>query len=468
MPITNFMIRYYRTAQDLNGPYSVLRTILKISLVFIAISLSGILFSCKKEILSIGSDILPNSDFVSVVSVDTLSPFSFTEYDDSVRTDNPSLSYLGTTFDPYFGTTTAGFVSQIRLVAPWKGAAAVTVDSVKLFLRILTSTGGTPDVFHSISIYEISDQLYNDTAYYSNTPLHFGKLKLANITLPTLVKDTLNDIGLTLPRNGIDFGNYLLRDTSMLFYSNNVSDFRSYFKGLYFEMDPNSDPLLLSLSLVSNQTTYYNYFMLYGHTADGTTTEYSFALDSKNPNACYNRFDHNYSTATLGDKMVHRNTAYRDTVSYLQSLNGVYTRITLPGLAKLKAEGTLAKMAINRARLVVPFKFNKTLYTFYKNSLPATLRLRYKPTSTTRSDVPDYSLASSLDITHNFFSGAMDSVNNVYNFNIPDFVQAYLKDATNKIQPELEIYQPSGLENLIFRANGNKTPVKFEFTYTKF
>ena len=124
---------------------------------------------------------------------------------------------------------------------------------------------------------------------------------LASLNLQTSPCQHLK-IGLTLPRNGIDFGNYLLRDTSMLFYSNNVSDFRSYFKGLYFEMDPNSDPLLLSLSLVSNQTTYYNYFMLYGHTADGTTTEYSFALDSKNPNACYNRFDHNYSTATLGDK----------------------------------------------------------------------------------------------------------------------------------------------------------------------
>ena len=40
-------------------------------------------------------------------------------YDDSVRTDNPSVSYLGQIYDPYFGTTTAEFVTQIRLGCKW-------------------------------------------------------------------------------------------------------------------------------------------------------------------------------------------------------------------------------------------------------------------------------------------------------------------------------------------------------------
>ena len=39
---------------------------------------------------------------------------------------------------------------------------------------------------------------------------------------------------------------------------------------------------------------------------------------------------------------------------------------------------TLGKIAINKARLVVPFKFKKTATDFYSNSLPQKLYLRYK------------------------------------------------------------------------------------------
>ena len=76
--------------------------------------------------------------------------------------------------------------------------------------------------------------------------------------------------------------------------------------------------------------------------------------------------------------------------------------------------------------------------------------------------------STTYDKYHDFFDGNIDTVANVYNFNIPAFVQAYLEDATNQVEPELEIFQPSGTRNVVFGANKNKTPVKFEFTYTKF
>ena len=44
---------------------------------------------------------------------------SYTMYDESIRTDNPSVGYLGQIYDPYFGTTNAEFVTQIRLLAEW-------------------------------------------------------------------------------------------------------------------------------------------------------------------------------------------------------------------------------------------------------------------------------------------------------------------------------------------------------------
>jgi len=463
-----FMIRYYNTSRSAHRIISVSQHIFRIIRLSLFALIVVVSASCKKEILNMGQDILPQGDFVAIKSIDTLSVFSYLMYDDSIRTDNQLTSYLGQIYNPYFGTTNAGFVTQIRLDRRWDGLP-FTVDSMKLFLHLVTSTGTVAGASHSISLYEISDQIYNDSAYYSNTPLNKTNFKVANIRLPVLRTDTINDVNLTLPGNGVEFGNYLIRDTTKLFYSNNVPDFRSYFKGLYFEMDPSPSPLIVSLNLVYNLSTVNNFFILYGHDADGLAKQYSFNIDAISNNAAYNRYTHDYSTATLGNKMEHRNTTYRDTLSYLQSLNGVFTKLSLPGLEKLKNDASFGNIAVNRARLSVPLKFTKTSSTYYKNSVPLSLRLRYKVKNGSRYDVPDYTMAASTsDPTHSFFDGTLDSVANVYNFNIPSFVQSYLKDATGNVKPEVEIYQTSGILNVVFGANNNKTPVKFEFAYTKF
>jgi hypothetical protein len=469
MPIMTFMIKYYNILRNTLRTISVSSHYNKILHLSILALVAIFIGSCEKQTLKIGDDILPNSDFVSIKSTDTLSIFSYTMFDDSIRTDHPTVSYLGQEYDPYFGSTTAGFVSQIRLNTKWDGLP-FTVDSVILYMHFVTTKGGST-VAHSINFYEIADPLSLDSSYYSKRFLKLTGFKVTDIDLPALRTDTINDVALTLPGKGVEFGNYLLRDTSMLFYNNNIPDFRSYFKGLYFTMNSSSDPMLTALSLVYDATasTYFNYFGVFGHDADGVKKEYAFILDAKNTNASYNKFSHDYTTATLGDKMVHRNTTYRDDLSYLQALNGVYTKISLPGLAKLKESKTLSKAAINRARLIVPINYTFTGANYYLKNLPQTLRLRYKIKNSSRYDVPDYSMGSStVDLTHNFFDGRLDSVANVYKFNIPTFVQAYLKDSTNTVNPELEIYVASGIHNVVFTANKNKNPLKFEFAYTKF
>ena len=71
-------------------------------------------------------------------------------------------------------------------------------------------------------------------------------------------------------------------------------------------------------------------------------------------------------------------------------------------------------------------------------------------------------------MTRDFFDGKIDTIAKTYTFNIPNFVQIYMDDATGIIKPELEIYQPSGTKNVILRANDSKTPVKLEFSYTNY
>ena len=164
--------------------------------------------------------------------------------------------------------------------------------------------------------------------------------------------------------------------------------------------------------------------------------------------------------------MAHRNTTYRDTLSYLQSLNGVYTKIVLPGLEKIKNDPAYAKIAVNKARLVVPVLFNQTsIYQTYAGSLPQLLSLRFKTKSGNRYIVPDWNVETTY---RTFFDGKLDSTAQVYNFNIPAFVQEYLENKSDTIKPEVEIYQGTGTKNAILKANKNKTPVKFEFSYTRF
>ena len=469
MPIMIFMTRFYNIPRHILRINSDSKHLNRISRLALVILIAVFASSCEKGLLKVGGDILPESDFVTIRATDSLSVFSYTMFNDSARTDLPSLSYLGQLYDPAFGTSNAGFVSQLRLNTRWDGQP-FTVDSMKLFLHLLT-TSGTSDEVHSIRISEIGNQIYPDTAYYSNTALDTTGFNVADIVLPALRTDTINDVELNLPGKGVAFGNYLTRDTSKLFYNNKIADFRSYFKGLYFRLNSGSKPFLVSLSLVYNSqlATYFNYFVLFVHDSTGTSKQYSLILDAKNINASFNVFSHDFNTAIGGDKFPNRNTTYKDTLSYLQAFNGVYTKISLPGLEQIKNDPAFSKIAINRARLVVPVSFNATTSIPYISKvLPASLRLRYRSKTGLRYDVPDYLMSASVDQYHLFFDGSLDTTKMVYNFNIPAFVQAYLRDATGGVKPEVEIYQGTGTKNAVFRVNKNKTPVKFEFTYTQF
>jgi hypothetical protein len=453
------MTRFYNIFQNISRIDSVIPRLNKFLSLTIFASAALLIVSCEEKPTIIGSGLLPGSDFVLTRSIDTLSARSFTMYDNSVRSDNPTVSYLGQIYDPYFGTTTAGFVTQIRLKPEWDDLS-FTIDSVKLVLYILDVKGGTEtDVFHKLKISEIAEQIYTDKEYYSNREVPLTGYSVDNILLPALKPDTINELEINLP---VSFGEYLTRDTAKLFHNNVRPDFRAFFKGLYFELVPASDPLLLSLSLTYQNSGYYNnYFVLFMHDNAGAAKEYYFILDAKNTNASFNKFSHDFATAQPGKKIMHINDGYLDTLSYLQHLNGVYTRITLPGLESLKNNPDFDNIGINKARLIVPIHSDGDLYDV--SSAPSQLYLRYRTTGGAKYLVSDYNSSYS-----GFFDGKLDTTARKYSFNIPGFVQKYLEDNSGVIKPELEIFQSGGTKNAIFKANNSKSPVKFELTYTKF
>lgn len=430
------------------------------SFSLIVICILCILSSCEDDPTIIGKDLLPPSDFAEIFSTDTISIRTYTVYGDSIGSTNPATSYLGQIYDPYFGTTTTEFVTQMRLGSEWKEQIAYVVDSVKLFMKFLTVTGNVDEPQY-LNLSEIDKMIYNDTVYYSNQPVPLTGQNWSGLQLPELKADTINFIEMDIP---ISFGEYLIRDTSKLFYNNDIPDFRSYFKGLYFQLAPTSTPVFLSVSLDSPGTyeSYSNYFALYLHEV-GTlnAVEYYFILDAFSTNACFNRFDHDFSTAQADKRVQHINDGYADTLAYAQIMNGVYTKIKIPGLKDVKDILDMSKVIVNKARLTFPIVYDDDIYK--PSTVASQLYLRYVTDAGVRYYVPDYLIASE------FFDGTADTTANVYNLNLASYVQSYLQDTTHVLTPDLELFLiPSSTNNVILRANGNSNPAKFEFTYTKF
>jgi hypothetical protein len=419
-----------------------------------------ILISCEDKTSIIGRDLLPPSDFGKFYATDTIRVITYTEYGDSIGSTNPATSYIGQIQDPYFGTTTAEVISQVRLGAAWDEEASYIVDSVKLFLKLLTVSGNT-DVPQYLIFSEIDKMIYSDTVYYSSDPVPLTGKSWSGIQLPKLKADTVNQIEIDIP---VSFGEYLIRDTSKLFYSSTDPDFRNYFNGLYFQLAPSASPVFVSLSLDSPGTyeTYSNYFMLYMHEV-GTTKSYDFAfiLDAFSTNACYNRFVHDFDAADPDKKIQHINDGYPDSLAYVQIFSGVYTRISIPGLDDVKELLDMSKVSVNKSRLIFPIVYDDEIYK--PATIPRQLYIRYITDAGLRYYVPDYYIST------DFFDGTADTTANVYNLNLASYIQLFLADTTGGLTTDLELFLlPSSGNNVILKGSTSSNPVKFEFTYTEF
>ncbi|MBK9392241.1 MAG: DUF4270 family protein [Bacteroidetes bacterium] len=428
--------------------------------------ISGLLFlaSCEEEPTFIGKGILPSSDFVSVLSTDTFNILSYTKYDYPLQTDNQSAPYIGTYYDPYFGTIKSEFVSQIRLESQWTDGDYL-VDSVKLVLRILSVSGSTSSP-KQLRITEIDKVLNVDSSYYSNTTVDTTGFGIT-VDLPELRTDTINIVEINLPPS---FGEYLIRDQEKLFYSASDEDFRNYFKGVYIRIlsATDSDPLLISLNIkqAASIGDYSDYFIVYMREKDDNASIYNFRflLDPTKENACFSRVQHDHTTASPGKEFSNLvNKPVLDSLSYVQGLNGVYTKLIIPGLELMKSDTLSGRTAINKATLYIPVHYDGEGYT--NTTLPNNIYLRYYNSSGVKELIPDYY----IDDYHEYFGGILDTANNRYKFNISNFIQEYFNDKEGIIKPELEVFQSSDeVKNAILKANNSKSPVKLEMTITKF
>jgi hypothetical protein len=462
MPIMISMTRYYHNFK-LNSilPVIIFR-IHKIIFILSVITIAAIAGSCEEDPTTIGKGLFPGSDFVTVKSVDTLSVFGYTGYDSHVKSNKIYYSYLGELSDPYFGVTTSDIVTQLQLLDKWRGGGPLAVDSVRFFMTV-TSFEGSVSSPQYISLSESTDDLSEDAIYYSDNNVHagpaYGGLDFGTFPLPVenLKEDTASLLVCTLPNF---VGEYLMRDTSKLFLSgwdilsNNdaVPDFKSFFKGLYIKLEDSPNPLFLT-TVLSAESPGAGIYVYYHNIGNDTAKVFPFWINQNC--VAFNRFTHSSGTGLPGKDIV--NKPVKDTVSYLQNYEGVYTRIEIPGLKGLKS---LIPIAVNKARIRIPVYFDAD--SLYKpSSLPTQIYARYKTAAGIKDTIPDY------DLSVSYMGGRFDSDSSEYVFNIAVFTQLYLEGSIP--DPVLELFLPEGTRNnVILKMNKNANPAKMEFTYTKF
>jgi hypothetical protein len=235
---------------------------------------SGLLifYGCNKKPESIGLDLFVHDTLP--VSDTTFSVFAYSIVEDSVITDETSVNLLGSQYTENFGLTIASIYTHLRLLtlSPDFGDGP-QLDSAFLTL-VYSGSYGNITTQQTIRIYEVLEDFYKDSTYYSTDKFEVSNVELGNLTfVPNPVDSVpINDstkvsAQIKIPLNE-DFVNKIFFPNDSTDLSSN-SDFLEYFKGIYITADSMASPgdgAILYFNLLNSRskvTIYYNDTLTY-------------------------------------------------------------------------------------------------------------------------------------------------------------------------------------------------------------
>lgn len=429
--------------------------------------IAAVLFlaSCKKE-SPIGEDIQPGSDLIDLQASDTLSLFSYTVKEDSLRSDESGIVQIGDINDPVFGRTTAGVFSQFVIPNSLQNinfGTAPVLDSCALNLRYDYEYFGDTATSMNFNVYQVTQDMYYDSTYYSNRTMECYPTYSSRIS----VGDTL--MQMMHPRSQTIIGNDttvpVLRIPIKYSFAQQIfsqgggtnlastANFLQYMKGLYITATANGTGSLLRFNLKDTSTK----FIFYYHNSSDTTT-FSFVVNSTT--AYFSHFEHDYSSATahLQDQLNNPGQNPYDEV-YVSGAAGVKTKITFPYLDNLKNLGY--NIAINKAELIFKadpgsdpgtFPINKQLYVVSIDSAGTQILL------------PDMFESSS------YFGGSANTTTNEYHINIARYFQELMEGTKPNNGLYLKEFDPDAQGRRVVLGSGNQAaPLKMyiHLVYTR-
>ncbi|MFH0867608.1 MAG: DUF4270 domain-containing protein [Bacteroidota bacterium] len=436
------------------------RNTLKYALYFLAAAFLFVFFSTCEKPSEVGLEIQPPGDKLDVVYCDTISLVTYTVLEDSIRTDETSNNLLGCYIDPVFGKNTSGFYTHIRLSsnAPAFGTNPV-VDSLILSLEYKSYYGDTLSP-QWVKVYEIAEDFYKDSSYYSNRELSITGDVLASKTFYPLPTDDVYIGGDTLSaqlriRLDTTFGHNILNAAAGSPQLTDNTGFLEYFKGLYVTALPiGGTGCIMSFDLLS----YLSNVTLYYHNADNDSLKYIFVIDESS--ARFNHFNHSnylYADPYLRSE-IYGDTAKGDSLLYLQGMAGLKIRIQYPYLTDLVKNG---RVAINKAELIIPVEdYNTSLEDFVP---PEKLVLIEEKDGNIRFLLDQYEGAA-------YYGGTYDATNKQYKFNIARHVQQVIDGIKENIGLSLVVYtadRPNKANRVVIKGSKRTENLRLLVTYTK-
>jgi hypothetical protein len=353
----------------------------------------------------IGLNLTPPGDRFQYVVDSSTVLLASTLRQDSVTSEKRATTMIGSMNDPIFGRSDASLMTQLRLSSNEVNFGAnATIDSAIVLLKYKGYYGDTTTL-QSMRVYQVTQNLYYDSTYYSNQNLTgffdqgnpVGELSY----LPTPGADSLSI------RLSDDFGNSIVRaDTSNL-KDNNT--WLAFLNGLYFQAQAvDQGGSIVYYDLTGGKSR----MILYYHNDVSDSLQYEVVI---NTNCTWvNLFDHSYIGAPIESKINDSVNTHPEV--YLQSMAGLrsYIKIELPESLISKIDDGVA---INKAELIITLANDPTIGTFER---PLTLRV-FKAGADNKNEFID-----DLLLGESYYGGTFRSNSSTYRFNVARHIQSLL------------------------------------------
>lgn len=321
--------------------------------IYFFVVLFFFVFHSCDESSQLGLEVQPSSDKIEIFAnnfsqSDSLPAFIIsTESVDSLRSDETSSLLLGKiNFDPFFGENIGSFVTQIALSESNIDLGLnPIVDSVVMSYSY-TGYYGDLSTLTEIAVNYFDLNIYKDSVYYSNhqfsvLPSLYDDLLLNFKILPDTSSSPILKIKLdnSIGQQILDLGNSSLIDNETF-----LQNFGFFW---FYDYSPTSNSIIYL-----NPSGSGSDFKIYYHNTTSDSLSLSFNLDG------------DAARINLFNEKPLSNLVIEPSFSYIQSMSGYKSKITLENISKLRND--LEGMAINKVTLSFDVNNNST-YSSHEN-----------------------------------------------------------------------------------------------------
>ena len=416
------------------------------------------IFACKDPAI-VGLQVQPAGDQLNVEHCDTITLFAYSVREDSIRTDETTSNLLGSSVDPVFGKCSASFYAQLRLSENNADFGENPVlDSITLSLPY-KGIYGDSNALQTVKVYEMAEDIYKDSVYYSNSEFLTTGVPIASMTFVPNIKDSVIVGADTLPPQlrihlNPSVGQKFIDASGSTSLSDNTN-FLKFFKGIYVTTTyASGEGAIISLNLLNAQSKVTMYYK-----NDTDTLTYNFVISEGSARiGHFNHARYQYADTYLRSE-IYGDTLKGDSILFLQSMAGLKIRILYPYIKELVKNG---RIAINKADLIVTVDDNDMSLSDYQPP-PKLILLEEK------DGLIRYLLDQLEGAT--YFGGTYSSSKKEYKFNIARHIQQVvdgIKENLGLYLVDFTVNRPNEAARVVLkgpkRSIGN---LRLQITYTK-